>query len=69
MKCKHDNGWCSAKNIHMFIFPSGEITLDFQSRKSKAQKVLFRCNNLDCKAVRNVYISGSKVKFGKIRYE
>lgn len=68
MKCKHSFGWCSVKRSFMFIFPNEKLTFDFQGKDRKSYKVEFRCNRPDCEARRWVYISNSKVRFGKVRY-
>lgn len=62
-KCKHDNGWLSIDQISIFVFPSGQLNVNF----SKLGKFLMRCNHTKCFFVRNGYLTKKGFKYGKIR--
>ncbi|MEK6882118.1 MAG: hypothetical protein AABY22_21050 [Nanoarchaeota archaeon] len=68
-KCKHEYGWLAIKNLVFFIFENGKIAFNFQSKNCRFYKIKIRCNNTECKAVRNVYVIGKIAKWGRINYD
>lgn len=67
MKCKHDMGWCIIEECYLLIFPNHKVAFNFQGRDRKTYRIKVQCNYVDCDAVRNVYITASVVKWGKIK--
>ena len=66
-KCKHENGWLIMDNPSVFVFPDGRVSIGFQHGQKQGAKLRARCNRMDCKATRNIYIKGVVVKWGKIK--
>lgn len=71
-KCKHDLGWCLVGNTNVFIFDKNNKWHDPESvmfgYTGRRNKLVFGCNHTHCDKVRNVYLSGKVVTWGKIRH-
>lgn len=64
--CKHEIGWLVIRNVSVFVAPNGGVEFGYQ--RGKHAKLLARCNNPDCDAVRNIYIGQHfGVGYGKVR--
>ena len=61
--CGHEHGWLSTKAIYVFAYNSKKYHVNLSNRG----KFLVRCNRIDCKYIRNAYLTERGFKFGKIR--
>lgn len=67
-KCKHEIGWLLVGRKHLFVDKKGSAHIGFKHKSlSGGTRLLFQCNNVDCKAVRNIYLKTEVVLFGKVR--
>jgi hypothetical protein len=67
MRCKHDFGWLSKKDVHIFVHPSGKATINWQGKNRLTFRVRMRCNYTECNAERNAYFTLERVYYGRIR--
>ncbi len=66
-RCKHNNGWCVKKSIFVFVNQHSILCFDFKQPTARGQKLKVRCNNPDCDKVRNIYVRGRVIKWGRVR--
>ena len=52
-KCKHDLGWSLKKNLYLFIFPNGDLSVNFSKKK---RIFWFVCNIPSCSKLKRFYI-------------
>jgi hypothetical protein len=53
-KCGLNLGWLATKSHYFFLNSDGNIALSDKKNKY-GYKVRFKCNNINCKAERNIY--------------
>lgn len=55
MRCRHDHGWFAPEPVNLFVTPEGALLIGHQM--GKRAKIRTICNDTDCDAERNIYIT------------
>ena len=70
-KCKHDFGWCLRGYTYLYVGDKNYYKgMNFVEFGARGNKLVFICNKttLGCRAIRNIYLKGKVLKWGRINY-